>query len=100
MHDASSAGRLDVATGAVVVVFVVEPWSFRDWTDAIVKDEPASRAIVIKGEPLAKWAFASPNLKEAVSSSYETSSGFSNFSVFTMRSATKASTTLSLVMAR
>ena len=100
LQDASSCGRLDVAIGAVVVVLVVEPWSFRDWTDAIVKDEPASRAIVIKGEPLAKWAFASPNLKEAVSSSYETNSGFSNFSVFTMRSATKASTTLSLVIDR
>ena len=100
MQLASSCGRLDVAIGAVVVVLVVEPWSFRDWTDAIVKDEPASRAIVTKGEPLAKWALASPNLKEAVSSSYETSSGFSNFSVFIMRSATKASTTLSLVTAR
>ena len=54
MQDASSCGRLDVAIGAVVVVLVVEPWSFRDWTDAIVKDEPASRAIVTKGEPLAK----------------------------------------------
>ena len=54
LHDASSCGRLDVATGAVVVVLVVEPWSLRDWTDAIVKDEPASSAIVTNGEPLAK----------------------------------------------
>jgi len=45
---------LDVATGAVVVVLEVEPWSFSDWTDAIVKDEPASNAIVTNGEPLAK----------------------------------------------
>ena len=100
MQLASSAGLLDVATGAVVVVFVVEPCNFKDWTDAIVKDEPASNAIVIKGEPLANKALASPNLKEAVSSSCETNSGFSNFSVFIIRSATKASTTLSLVMAR
>ena len=54
MHDASSCGRLDVAIGAVVVVLVVEPWSFRDWTDARVKAEPASRAMVTKGEPRAK----------------------------------------------
>ena len=54
MQLASSAGLLDVATGAVVVVFVVEPCNFKDWTDAIVKDEPASRATVTKGEPLAK----------------------------------------------
>ena len=45
---------MDVATGAVVVVFVVEPCNFKDWTDASVSDEPASRAIVTKGEPLAK----------------------------------------------
>ena len=54
MQLASSAGLLDVATGAVVVVLVVEPWSFRDWTEAIVRDDPASRAIVTKGEPRAK----------------------------------------------
>ena len=54
MHDASSCGRLDVAIGAVVVVLVVEPWSFRDWTEASVTDEPASNAIVRNGEPRAK----------------------------------------------